>query len=157
MNDDLDSFVVFESSNQKTTPRIIIEKMRFLISVKHDDHIFQRCAVTAKTPALVPETKLNKTNRINVSECDNGKFLFALKRPSNSSDPKVTYVVNVQFYSFYLDNPVACSIPWNVSYRLPTGPSFSSLPGCFARIVQLVDNALYMEHNFYFKIYDWIG
>jgi hypothetical protein len=65
-------------------------------------------------------------------------------------------VVNVHFYSSYLDSPVACSIPWNISYQFPAGPELSSLPGCFTKTVQLVDNALYMEHYFYFKIYDWI-
>ncbi|XP_048737336.2 uncharacterized protein LOC125652305 [Ostrea edulis] len=149
-------FLVFQISEQKNALKAVIEKMSFLISVNHDDHIFQRCSATSQTPMLDSDGPLNKTNAVNISGCDSGKFMFDVKHPHWLPDPRALLVVNVHFYSSYLDNPVVCSIPWNISYQFPAGPKSSSLPGCFTKTVQLVDNALYMEHCFYFKIYDWI-
>lgn len=65
-------------------------------------------------------------------------------------------VVDVSFASFNIDNPPTCSIPWNYTYRYPTERSYSSLPGCFTKVVQPAFD-FYVEHSFFFKIYDWKG
>lgn len=68
----------------------------------------------------------------------------------------VFQVVDVSFESFNVDNPPTCSIPWNFTYRWPTGKSYSALPGCFTKVVQPAFD-FYLEHSFFFKIYDWKG
>ncbi|XP_052700465.1 uncharacterized protein LOC128177683 [Crassostrea angulata] len=148
-------FLTLHSTSSAQEFDFVIQKMRLLISVNHDDHIFQRCSATSRTPMLSPGTPWNDTATLNISSCDIGRLGIYIRSPDYPKDPKAELMIDIKFLSSYLDNLVMCSIPWNITYRLPTQRHFSSLPGCSTKTVQLVDNAVYMNHIFYFKIYDW--
>ncbi|XP_061174873.1 uncharacterized protein LOC133184016 [Saccostrea echinata] len=147
-------FQTLSFTEEKKFVKVVIEKMSFLISVDHGP--FRGCKATIRTPMLVPATSVNNTKSMNISTCDHGKLVFNVRYPRYPPDPKVASVVDVSFTSFNVDNPPTCSIPWNVTYRFPTGQSYSSLPGCFTKVVQPAFD-FYLEHAYYFKIYDWKG
>ncbi|XP_022334938.2 uncharacterized protein LOC111131618 [Crassostrea virginica] len=147
-------FQFLDLSEEKKGVRMVIEEMSFLISVSQGH--FERCAATIRTPMLAPAIPFNKTQNINISDCDHGKLTFNVRYPRYPPDPKVASVVDVSFASFNIDNPPTCSIPWNYTYRYPTERSYSSLPGCFTKVVQPAFD-FYVEHSFFFKIYDWKG
>nr|XP_011425704.2 uncharacterized protein LOC105327098 isoform X1 [Crassostrea gigas] len=151
-------FFIFQSihvSQEKNIVRMVIEKMSFLISVDRGQ-FGGRCSATIRTPMMTPGIPFNKSQEMNISNCDHGKLKFNVRHPKYPPDPKVASVVDVSFESFNVDNPPTCSIPWNFTYRWPTGKSYSALPGCFTKVVQPAFD-FYLEHSFFFKIYDWKG
>ena len=51
-----------------------------------------RCAATIRTPMLAPAIPFNKTQNINISDCDHGKLTFNVRYPRYPPDPKVASV-----------------------------------------------------------------
>jgi secretion-regulating guanine nucleotide exchange factor len=124
-----------------------IGPLTFLICV---NDTWGDCMTTVKTLPISPDTPYNKSDRIQVGDCDSGPLTFTTSKTEDGD-----IVIDLVFYSSVImdaSHP-ECKISWNYNYLVPNhgGSMDSLLPGCFVADSR---EGYHMTYYWFF-ILDW--
>jgi len=115
------------------------------------------CMATVKTPPLAPDKLKNKSENVQVGDCDHGPLVYHVNENGDSQSS-----IYLTFYSsVILDaSPPACTIEWDYQYKAPTNfigivvdieAEENLLPGC-----SLADSREgYHMTDYWFYVFDW--
>merc|ERR1712179_343456 len=133
-----------------------ISGVRFLVSVNATDpEDFQNgCIATVVTPRMTPGLALNKSQVIQVGNCDHGPLQFNITSPGSGGN---AYTLSLVYHSTTIEDadPPQCSISWNGTYLVPGSPvkyQPNLLPSCFTQDSREGWHLTY----YWFQLLDWL-
>lgn len=139
-----------------------VGSVSFLIAVndswKYDPPLYNdTCMVTVKTGPLYPDVPLNKSESIQIGDCDGGPLVYTINGQGEKSSIFLTFYSSVTLDA----SPPTCTIDWNYEYRIPTQfvgettsyrvAQESLLPGC----ATADSREGYHMTYYWFYIIDW--
>ncbi len=113
---------------------------------------------TVKTSFIAPDTPRNKSENIQVGNCDNGPLIYSVNEEEDSKSS-----VTLTFYSSVIEDasPPMCTIQWDYQYKVPTHyigivdtyieAEESLLPGC----ATADSREGYHMTYYWFSLFDW--
>ena len=112
---------------------------------------------TVKTFALAPDTPKNKSENIQVGDCDHGPLIYHVNEEGDNKSS-----IFLTFYSSVIEDagPPTCTIDWNYQYKAPSHfigvvtdieAEESLLPGCTTADSR---EGFHMTY-YWFYIFDW--